>query len=396
MLEFLKGIIENKEYNNIPLEWVKDIGINPRKLDIEYAKTIPVETTPILLGLVTGEKETDFGNGPISLENVLFIVDGNHRTYSKKNIHQSEFVNAKIKKFETLDDAIIDAYKCNTSHGKLLDDRDIAKGVDETVRILRYKFINGKTTKKPTLVDIAKNLGITERQVRLYISWTRLEKTLGEKISKKKADILSPFVNDRRELSVEEQNAKLVKLKEFWRLNKELTIIDMIEAKKIFVQTGEVVNYTEHKVSEMLDLGLDDPIEETVEETTDRVVELTGKERVVTERTDSIDVDENGFTQPKSLSLDDIISPKNSKEETGRSIVPEPKRISEEIFATNVLKTMQEEMLDKVAIFKDMLTNEKNAETKAKLISKASDFKGILNNLQSIIAEMVEVVEQLN
>ena len=393
MLEFIKKITENKEYN-IPLGWVEDIGINPRKLDTEYAKTIPVETTPILLGLVTREKETDFGNGPINLENVLFIVDGNHRTYSKKNIHNSESVNAKIKKYETLDDAIIDAYRCNTSHGKLLDDRDIAKGVDETVRILRYKFINGKTAKKPTLVDIAKNLGITERQVRLYISWTRLEKTLGEKISKKKADILSPFVNDRRELSVEAQNAKLVKLKEFWKLNKELTIIDMIEAKKIFVQTGEVVNYTEYKISEMLDLGLDDPIEEITKERNNGIVELTGKGKFVEERVTDIDV--NGFTQPKSFSSDDIISPTNTKEEPCKATIPEPKRISEEVFATNVLKTMQEEMLDKVAIFKDMLTNEKNAETKAKLISKASDFKGILNNLQSIITEMVEVVEQLS
>lgn len=61
----------------------------------------------------------------------LYVIDGMHRIDAKKLLKE-KYIEARIKKYENMDDMFVDAVKCNSKHGRQLS-------VQETARII-YKL----------------------------------------------------------------------------------------------------------------------------------------------------------------------------------------------------------------------------------------------------------------
>lgn len=377
ILENFSSLKENFEYN-VELDLVKDLGINPRKINKMYAEEIPLETPAVILGVVTGEEEYVDNEGNVhDIKNKLILIDGNHRTYAKKYVYEHKFINARIIKYDTIDDAIIDAYKFNTCHGRPLTDREVAMGVSETIRILRKKEI------KPSLNVIATKLGLTQRQVRMYDYWVKVENALGEEIPKSKADLLNSFLNVGANATREQLMEAVKKLRKFWELNGHLKFIELVEAKKHYAKTGEIVNYEHLKVTQMLsldDFGLTPPV--NLEDNSPKTIEVS-KESKNTKNTNetSSNVCETGLINASETKESNNLEKfdKEMKKDFSK------KKITLETLTLNFLSEIQEIVIDKASSFTDLVKSEveNNPETIDNLKKKEPQIRGILANIKA-------------
>lgn len=92
-----------------------------------------------------------------------------------------------------------------------------------------------ETNEYTTLSNIANKLGITSRELRIYMSWVRTGEILGEIIDKSKADVLNTFITGE----------EIEEMKRFWSLNKNLSTRELKAAKKIYIESNEIINYRE-------------------------------------------------------------------------------------------------------------------------------------------------------
>lgn len=86
-----------------------------------------------------------------------------------------------------------------------------------------------------TLSKIATKLGITVRELRIYMSWVKSGEILGEIIDKSKADVLNTFITGQ----------EIEEMKRFWELNKNLSTRDLKAAKKFYTEKQVIVDYKE-------------------------------------------------------------------------------------------------------------------------------------------------------
>lgn len=377
ILENFSLLKENFEYN-VELDLVQDLGINPRKINKAYAEEIPLETPAVILGIITDEEEYIDNQGIIhDIKNKLILIDGNHRTYAKKFVYEHKFINARIIKYNTIDDAIIDAYKFNTCHGRPLTDREVAMGVAETIRILRKKEI------KPSLNVIASRLGLTQRQVRMYDYWVKVEGALGEEIPKSKADLLNSFLNVGGNATKEQLMDAIKKLRKFWELNGHLKFLELVEAKKYFAKTGEIVNYEHLKVTQMLsldDFGLTPPTD--MLGIIPKNIEVS-KESKVPKQSNQIISDANETGLINLNESEDTTNLEKFDKEMKKDF--SKKKITLETLTLNFLSEIQEIVIDKASSFTDLVKSEieNNPETIDNLKKKEPQIRGILANIKS-------------
>lgn len=364
-----------KEYS-VDISMVLDLQINPRNLNKQYAEEMPLETPPVILGVITDEPEYENEKGEtINIKDKFILIDGNHRFYSKKHILEEMFINAIIKKYPTMDDAKLDAYKFNTSHGKPLTDREIFRGVMEASNILK------KRTGDVNFSEIARMLGITQRQVRMYNYWSVVQKVLGEEIQKSKADLVVSI------LKTDEVNKKLTpesvaNLRKFWQLNGHLKYSELVKAKQHYNNTGEIVSFEHANVDKMLSLDSFDVLGPVKTNVTDAPnVEVNAKPKTV--ESSAIVGDETGFvtkTEENTIEKFNTEMKNNFKK----------RQMSIETLTLNLLKGIQETLIDNATSFSKIIKEEidNNPESKENLRKKGNELKGVLANIKSKIDEI--------
>lgn len=362
---------DNFEYS-VSIDVVLDLGINPRTINKAYAEEMPIETPAVILGIITDEeyyvteKEEE-----IRLKDKLILIDGNHRFYSKKFIFESKNINAKIIKYKTLDDAKIDAYRFNVNHGRALSDREIAKGVSEAIKILRKREV------KPNLFDIAAMLGLTQRQVRMYDYWIKVERALGEEIPKSKADLLNSFLKSEKMFPREEVLESIRLLKQFWQLNGHLKYVDLVAAKKHFNKTGEIVSYEHYKVEEMLSLDSFSILGPAKKEISETEIELSNRKEISNNENQALsEGDVSGLVAPEVDRIQQL--DKEIKKDFRRT------KFTLETLTMNFLGEIQEVIIDKSSSFAELLKDEmgRDPELRERLKKKESEIKGILANIK--------------
>lgn len=231
-----------EEVYDVEIKSIIDAGINPREVDVKYAEQIPQSAPPILLGVIENDDE---------LKDLLIIIDGNHRLYSYINIHDQKYIPAKIKRYKERGAAIVDAYKCNISHGKRLTDKEVAEGIKKTIQ-----FLKGENNER-TYKELTAMLNISKSGFYEYVTWDKVNKILKTDIDKIKANKLNIFLRDPVH---GEDNLKL-----FWELNKNLNTLNIKNAIKHYKETGEIVDYEKYKVQQaLLTDDEDDGLEEKI------------------------------------------------------------------------------------------------------------------------------------
>lgn len=226
--EVINNLNEEEVYS-VEINSIVDAGINPREVDVKYAEQIPQSAPPILLGVVKNDEE---------LKDSLIIIDGNHRLYSYMNVHEQEYIPAKVKYYSQRIDAVIDAYKLNMFHGKRLSDKQVCMGIKKTLEFLKDTDVN-KTYK-----ELCNMLNLTKSGLYEYQTWIKISGILKCDLDKIKANKLNIFLKDVEE---GEENLKL-----FWELNKNLSVRGVNEAIKYYRETGKIVDWDKHKATAII------------------------------------------------------------------------------------------------------------------------------------------------
>lgn len=368
--------LSEKQEVLVPLDLILDLNINPRTIDTTYAETMPIETPPVELGYIEDGGASD----NIDLKNKLILVDGNHRTYSKSKVYELSNINAIIQKYPTLDEARIAAYKFNCNHGKSLTDREVAKGVNLTVNVFKKK-----NKGNVTLTEIAIALGITERQLRMYRYWVEVENVLGQNIEKSKADLLYSFINFSTKNTEKEKEVMRNNLKKFWELNKNLYFKDLVQAKKHFNTTGEIVSYEKIKIKNIM--SLDDfnigSLNKGMKE--EKSVELSAKAKLIPEKEELSVVGLVNPTDKKEIKMPEVTNISTAE------IVMPRKTMSADTMIFNALAKMQEEILDKVDLFEKLYNTITNAEDLEKIKKRIKEVPVIINNMNSTLQRVEEL-----
>lgn len=284
--EFINNLNEEEIYN-VEIDSIVDAGINPREVDVKYAEQIPQSAPPILLGIIKDDNE---------LKNSLIIIDGNHRLYSYMNVHEQEYIPAKIKYYNKRGEAIIDAYKLNMLHGRRLTDKQIYIGIRKTL-----EFLKGEDTDK-TYKELCELLNLSKSGLYEYQIWIKISKMLKCDIDKTKSNKLNVLLKDTED---GEKNLKL-----FWELNKNLSTRGINDAIKYFRETGKIVDWDKHKATAIIfnDDEDDGLIEKEKKLTKIGEVQQAVKEMTYQDENDSEDDDEEEFE------IDNVIEEENPTE----------------------------------------------------------------------------------
>lgn len=237
-------LIESKKIYEVELDLIVDADINPRTIDIKYAEQIPVSAPPVILGYISGENDEFY--------NKLIIIDGNHRLYCWNEIYNLKSCYAIIKKYNTLYEATIDAFRLNIYHGKRLSDKEICAGIK---RIINYSLKKGETI---TYGKLGKTLNMNKTAVVEYVKWEKIEKMVGADIDKRKAVVLSTLLTTSEN---PEEQKRLVKI--YWGFTKELSIKKTLDLIRYYRQTKIICDYENYKINIALsqESDIDDGIE---------------------------------------------------------------------------------------------------------------------------------------
>lgn len=395
-----KAIVEKGiAHCNIECALITDLNLSPRGLDKEYAESIPMETPPIRVGVIMDKIDPETNEKVINKYRYKFILlDGSHRLYSKKFIFNQKNINVEVTVYEDIYEAGLAAYKFNTTHGKPLTDREVAKGVLETMKYLKMK------NREITYEDVGAYLNITSRQVRLYQYWYRVEKEIGAEIAKTKADLLHPFIHQ----------GQMDELRKFWDENKGNTVRELTGARRHFLETGEIVNFKTYSIEKILEEKkkekelkeeeekITNPTTEIVEEKVENKVELTGKAIQDDKSSDIL----SGFMAETGLignggskfsgELDEEDKEDLKNRMASAEITPKTKMHLDKL-ALNVLDELQDEMLDKcekMDSISALLT--KSDEDLEKMKSKKSELEVYFFNITTGLNKMKGILNKLN
>lgn len=264
LIKLKKEELINKVYK-VETDIVYDADINPREIDKEYAETIPLSAPPVMLGLLEDKDDDFYGR--------LFIIDGNHRMYSLKNVHNSKYCLANIRKYETMDEAIIDAFKLNINHGRRLTDTEIFTGIKRIAVSLKRK------NKASSMNELCKIINIPKTSFLEYIHWDKVESIInenntGEKktIEKIKANILYYILKDKRIKADEDKRKEYVRI--FYDLTKDIPTRKTKELIKFFTKTERICSYEEYLINKSLE---EDSAKDKVTEEIKEIKEVTNK-----------------------------------------------------------------------------------------------------------------------
>lgn len=257
LIKLKKEEMTNKVYK-VETDIVYDADINPREIDKEYAENIPLSAPPVMLGLLEDKEDDFYGR--------LFIIDGNHRMYSLKNVHNSKYCLANIKKYENMDEAIIDAFRLNINHGRRLTDTEIFTGIKRIAVSLKKKNSN------LTSAELCKIINIPKTSFLEYIHWNRIENIINDnaenkkmEINKIKANILYSILSDKKLKYEEKERENFVKI--FYEITQDLSKRKTKELVKYFIETERICSYEEYLINKSLeeDSAKDKMVEEIKE-----------------------------------------------------------------------------------------------------------------------------------
>lgn len=397
---YKRAISENGiAHCNIECALITDLNLSPRGLDKEYAESLPIETPAIRLGVLRDAKvlTTD----PKTKEQIIrdctnrfILLDGNHRLYSKRYVYNQKKINVDITVYDDIYEARLAAYKFNTNHGKPLTDREVARGVLETMKYLKMK------NREITFNDVGSYLDITPRQVRLYQYWFKVEKELGVEIAKTKADLLHPFMHQ----------GQMDELREFWEKNKGNTVRELTGARRHFLETGEIINFKTYSIEKILEEEKKEKEIKYAEENkiqevkVENKVELSGK--AIEEKKDDEGDLLSGFMKDTGLvgsggskfsgELDEE-DKKDLHNRIASSEIINKSKIQLEKLALNLLEDLQDEIIDKcekMDSISALITQD--TEDLEKMKSKKGELEVYFFNITTGINKMKGILNKLN
>lgn len=233
----------------------RDININPRKeLDKEnIASLMKVDIVP---PVILGYCESVDVNG-------LVVIDGYHRVETRI-LRGDETIACYVLKYDNIDEMKKDAFIRNATHGKKLNDFEIAIAIND------MKKYYERTNVSFSFESIGKETGLGHRKIRGLLAWVEVSETVNDStISMSAADCLYKYI-------VAGEKDKLI---EVWTLYSTLPVKDLREAIKCF---DEGKNYFQEKlvsINESIDT-----IEETVANPmTEEEIALAGATKAVSE-----------------------------------------------------------------------------------------------------------------